>query len=62
MTGGVTWNIKTEADNFEEQFKKGIEDKCVMCSGTRDVKDIEQVGFIVGHAYSVLKIYDDPEI
>ena len=33
-----------------------------MCSGTRDVKEMEKFGFVVGHAYSVLKIYDDPEL
>lgn len=62
MTGGITWNVKTDDEDFENKFKNGVEEKCVMCSGTRDIADIEKSGFVKGHAYSVLKIYDDAEL
>jgi calpain-15 len=62
LTGGVTWSISTNDENFEQKFRDGMNMKCVMCSGTKNDKELEKLGFVEGHAYSVLKIYDDPEL
>ena len=45
MTDGVTWVISTNDENEMRNVQRN--------------EEIESLGFVEGHAYSVLKIYDD---
>lgn len=65
LTGGITWECKTKDPKFEQKFKEGYDRKCVMVAGSKTEKempDVQKYGFVPGHAYTILKIYDDPEL
>lgn len=62
MTGGATWKVKTNDEKFEEKLMEGYKKKCIMTSGTLPKAEVEKFGFVKGHAYTVLKTYDDPEV
>lgn len=62
MTGGVTWKVKTDDKEFENKLTEGYKKKCIMTSGTIPKPEVEKFGFVKGHAYAVLKTYDDPEV
>ena len=59
FTGGVTWTLWTNKENFVEEYEKCVKKKCVMASGSKtDNPDFEKIGLVPGHAYSVLKTKD----
>lgn len=56
FTGGNTWTIKTDAEDFHELFTEATKKKCVMVCGSKgNHPEFEQLGFVSGHAYSILK-------
>ena len=65
LTGGITWRCEVDSPDFDTLFKEGFDRKAVMVAGSdsKNVKpDIDKFGFVPGHAYSVLKMYEDPEL
>lgn len=56
FTGGNTWTLKTSDEDFVERFASARKQKCVMVSGSKGHHpEFEKLGFVQGHAYSILK-------